>query len=212
MSEMIKEFNKGDLLHIDKDGKAEWGYPEGYPYKGSSEVVIEWDGNTNGHTFYNLNPMVLCKVSEDTPYNLSGCPITAMRPSFLDGVETFDYTEMILSDKQEGPPGIYFYVADAVDRVYVIFDDNALGYESGIYFVKTVDFEDEDIIYITTKLTYNVETVYPMTSAFLPQATQTTHGAIKKAAAVANVTAAPTAEEFNALLKSLRDAGILATE
>ena len=32
------------------------------------------------------------------------------------------------------------------------------------------------------------------------------------AAAVANVTAAPTAKEFNALLKSLRDAGILATE
>lgn len=32
------------------------------------------------------------------------------------------------------------------------------------------------------------------------------------ASAVANVTAAPTAEEFNALLKSLRDAGILATE
>ena len=37
-------------------------------------------------------------------------------------------------------------------------------------------------------------------------------GAMKQAAAVANVTAAPTAEEFNALLKSLRDAGILATE
>ena len=37
-------------------------------------------------------------------------------------------------------------------------------------------------------------------------------GVIKQASAVANVTAAPTAEEFNALLKSLRDAGILATE
>ena len=37
-------------------------------------------------------------------------------------------------------------------------------------------------------------------------------GAMKQATAVANVTAAPTAEEFNALLKSLRDAGILATE
>ena len=33
MSEIIKEFKKGDLLYIDKDGKAEWGYPEGYPYK-----------------------------------------------------------------------------------------------------------------------------------------------------------------------------------
>ena len=35
---------------------------------------------------------------------------------------------------------------------------------------------------------------------------------VSLSAAVANVTAAPTAEEFNALLKSLRDAGILATE
>ena len=33
MSEMIKEFKKGDLLHIDKDGKAQWGFPDGYPYK-----------------------------------------------------------------------------------------------------------------------------------------------------------------------------------
>lgn len=37
-------------------------------------------------------------------------------------------------------------------------------------------------------------------------------GAMKQAAAVADVTAAPTAEEFNALLNSLRDAGILATK
>lgn len=36
-------------------------------------------------------------------------------------------------------------------------------------------------------------------------------GTMKQAAAVADVTAAPTAEEFNALLNSLRDAGILAT-
>ena len=33
MSEIIKEFKKGDLLHIDKDGKAQWGFPDGYPYK-----------------------------------------------------------------------------------------------------------------------------------------------------------------------------------
>ena len=33
MNEMIKEFNNGDLLHIDNDGKAQWGYPDGYPYK-----------------------------------------------------------------------------------------------------------------------------------------------------------------------------------
>lgn len=32
-TEMIKEFKKGDLLYSNKDGKAYWGFPEGYPYK-----------------------------------------------------------------------------------------------------------------------------------------------------------------------------------
>ena len=60
---------------------------------------------------------------------------------------------------------------------------------------------------------YNIksEKVYHIAAEFLPLATPTTAGTVKQAAAVANVTAAPTAEEFNALLKSLRDAGILAT-
>ena len=55
------------------------------------------------------------------------------------------------------------------------------------------------------------EIIHPISSDFLPPATPTAAGAMRQAAAVANVTAAPTAEEFNALLKSLRDAGILAT-
>ena len=58
---------------------------------------------------------------------------------------------------------------------------------------------------------YAPETTHPISSDFLPPATPTAAGTVKQAAAVANVTAAPTAEEFNALLKSLRDAGILAT-
>ena len=56
------------------------------------------------------------------------------------------------------------------------------------------------------------EVITPMAPDFLPQATQTTYGAIKKAAHVPNAAGdTPTAAEFNALLKSLRDAGILAT-
>lgn len=58
---------------------------------------------------------------------------------------------------------------------------------------------------------YASETTHPIAADFLPAATPTAAGTVKQAAAVANVTAAPTAEEFNALLKSLRDAGILAT-
>lgn len=45
----------------------------------------------------------------------------------------------------------------------------------------------------------------------LPAATTSALGGVKKAAAVADAAAAPTKEEFNALLASLRAAGILAS-
>lgn len=45
----------------------------------------------------------------------------------------------------------------------------------------------------------------------LPAATTAALGGVKQAAAVADVAAAPTMEEFNALLTSLRAAGILAS-
>ena len=45
----------------------------------------------------------------------------------------------------------------------------------------------------------------------LPTATTKALGGVKQAAAVSDAAAAPTQEEFNALLKSLRDAGILAS-
>ena len=45
----------------------------------------------------------------------------------------------------------------------------------------------------------------------MPAANPTTLGGVKQAAAVADAAAAPTKEEFNALLTSLRNAGILAT-
>lgn len=44
----------------------------------------------------------------------------------------------------------------------------------------------------------------------LPAANPTTLGGVKQAAAVVDAAAAPTKEEFNALLTSLRNAGILA--
>lgn len=55
----------------------------------------------------------------------------------------------------------------------------------------------------------SVGTTTPMASAFLPQATQTTYGAIKKAAHVPHVTEAPTSNDFNKLLSALKEAGIM---
>lgn len=48
-------------------------------------------------------------------------------------------------------------------------------------------------------------------SYILPAATTSALGGVKMAAAVADVAAAPTQTEFNALLASLRAAGILAS-
>lgn len=45
----------------------------------------------------------------------------------------------------------------------------------------------------------------------LPAATTSSLGGVKKGSAVANAAAAPTKEEFNALLASLRAAGIIAS-
>lgn len=45
----------------------------------------------------------------------------------------------------------------------------------------------------------------------LPAATTKALGGVKQAAAVSDAAAAPTQEEFNNLLKSLRDAGIMAS-
>lgn len=91
--------------------------------------------------------------------------------------------------------------------VFFIRKDNAVykGYimpEHGVYFHKGFDS-------FTSKFTN--EATHPIAAELLPTATKTSAGTVKQAAAVANVTAAPTAEEFNTLLKSLRDAGILAT-
>lgn len=46
----------------------------------------------------------------------------------------------------------------------------------------------------------------------LPAASTTAVGGVKQGAAVADAAAAPTMEEYNALLKALRDAGIIASK
>ena len=195
MSEMIKEFKKGDLLYIDKDGKAEWGYPEGYPYK-EDGVTIEWNGNTEGLFQFDF----LFKVSD----------IILSNEEIKRGtITTSDQTLSI----REGWDNLIQYGMVSEDVVWIdnivlfIRKDNAVynGYtmpEHGVYFHKGFDS-------FTSKFTN--EATHPMAAELLPTATKTSAGTVKQAAAVANVTAAPTAQEFNALLKSLRDAGILAT-
>ena len=77
--------------------------------------------------------------------------------------------------------------------------------------MKTLKFPNQEEAYEIVDAYAREQLDLPIDLKRLPAATTTIAGTVKQAAAVADVTAAPTAEEFNALLKSLRDAGILAT-
>ena len=54
------------------------------------------------------------------------------------------------------------------------------------------------------------ETIHPMAPNFLPQATSATHGTVKQMSYLPNATGdAPTAENFNQLLRELKNAGLM---
>lgn len=59
---------KNSFLYIGENGKAEWGAPEGYPYK-NNRTIIEWDGNTEGHTMLGN---YFCKVYDTALDSLAG--------------------------------------------------------------------------------------------------------------------------------------------
>lgn len=203
MNEMIKEFNKGDLLHIDKNGKAQWGYPEGYPCEIKSVIEFDVDGSKD-YTIY--IPDEFTKISDATPADLVGSKLTV----HIDvGDEALDVDGSLIGSMSTDA-GITAYAFKGNDNtvldvllIAVIDASNTKGYETGT-FVFTAGGTANGVLTMIEK--------QPISSSYLPAATNLTLGAVRQAAAVANVTAAPTAEEFNALLKSLRDAGILATE
>lgn len=195
MSEIIKEFKKGDLLYIDNDGKAEWGYPEGYPYK--EGVTIEWDGNTEGldavrGMFYRVSDVVLSNEQ--------------IKTGFIKDNADLEFPIAPMWDELAGA-GLLTDDISITEMVAFVRKDN-VSFNGVVFGIAGVYFANKNNHYVTK---FTNETIHPIASEFLPLATPTTAGTVKQAAAIANVTAAPTAEEFNALLKSLRDAGILAT-
>ena len=193
MSEMIKEFNKGDLLHIDKDGKAQWGFPDGYPWKEPVEYGPCVEDDTIDHFTYGSTTYY--KVSSDTPSaeEMKSCYVYGSDGSIID--DLFPYVDETV-----------FY--DRIIASIVVCYKTEINFDSKTVTVPSIGIYMADD---TQPYIIKSEKVYHIASDFLPLATPTSAGIVKQAAAVANVTAAPTAEEFNALLKSLRDAGILAT-
>ena len=212
MSEMIKEFNKGDLLHIDKDGKAQWGYPEGYPYK---EIKISdtltWDGNTDGlvsveGSFY--------KVSDAVP----------ILSDFSNGVSVISTNISDLTEKEvqipadligEPTPGIVMIAGGEVgfcvssESVGIDIGDGLIFDEPGTYLAK-IQRNFVSSLTISGYTGFTKIEVRQMAPEFLSSATTTTPGVVKQMSYLPNATGdAPTAENFNQLLRELKNAGLM---
>ena len=153
-----------------KDGnRAEWGVPEGYPYKSMEETVIKFDGNTEGLTKVGN---FWYKVSDTVFSDLNGCKITF----FFPGLEEFlgsDRVETELSyGGAEGDLHVYMFTltieghSTEMSAVVVIPEDRVnTGYEPGTYF-----FAGANGSY-TESLTATSETIHPISSEFLPSET-----------------------------------------
>lgn len=203
-TEMIKEFNKGDLLYIDRYGKAQWGFPEGYPYKGMGEVALLENASVkmasiNGmsHGSYaaevHLADGDKCVVSiNDEIYPviaknvgralLMGNAWLALK---LEGNTDDEIAEMGIENTGES-----FCIFINKDEVLIVLDHDA-----------------ESVVFGLSKQS---ETIHPMVPKFLPQANQTTPGIVKQMPYLPDVEGStPTAENFNQLLRELESAGLM---
>ena len=193
MNEKDDKLNKGSFLYIGDQDKAEWGYPEGYPSKSVQTTTL-------------MEEQELAFALNDKVYS-------AQLTNAFEIIEGQTYT--VNWDGTE-----YECVGVAIDE-----DKCGLG---NLYLLKVGDDTGEPFSYTYNKTyviggfmaldtsanhTISVKaiegTITPMSPEFLPQATQTTYGAIKKAAHVPHVTEAPTSNDFNKLLSALREAGIM---
>lgn len=166
--------------------------PDGYSRK--ERCIIEWDGTTDGRASFKIKERTYYKVSDLTP-DLDGAKYKATRP-LADSEGTLKIVNV---------SGGAFEYTDTryIDLIWaiVINSEETGDIENGTYFVYLA--MDEGIMYTST---VNKSGIYPISSDFLPAATTTAAGAMKQAAAVAD------GSDLNALLASLRAAGILATE
>lgn len=207
MNEKDDKLNKGSFLYIGDKDKAEWGYPEGYPYKEQKLVTeflpeIELD-------FYEIEGYFPSDPDLDVQvpdFGIEKNKLYRLRIMW-DGVP-YERTVSVIKD--------YAYVVgnlaltgegDDTGEPFSIL----IGRVTGGDYTYEVDFSfmGASAGKHTVSIAEISETIYPMASDFLPQANQTTYGAIKKAAHVPHVTEAPTSNDFNKLLSALREAGIM---
>ena len=213
MSEMIKEFKKGDLLYIGDNKEAYWGLPYGYPYKEQSEHTITTVITEERLSIDRDGVIETIPLSDVGGLLVNNGYLRIAAPIDQDAIKT-----MLINGTPVSELWDFMVQNGLITDDYIIFEVFVCTYKDGVTDPARKTWPTAGFYVNLNQITdvYTMEwtekTINLIAPDFLPQATQTPDGAIKKAAAVANVTAAPTAEEFNALLKSLRDAGILATK
>ena len=193
MNEKDEKLNKGSFLYINNQDKAEWGYPEGYPKKSvqtttlMEEQEVEFTLEDGGYTAQLTNPF---KIVEGQTYtaNWDGTEYECVGTAFNNRGSVLGNLSIIGAGDDTGEPFIYSYAKSEAAGGFMTLDTAA----SHTISVKTMG-----------------KVITPMAPDFLPQANQTTYGAIKKAAHVPHVTAAPTSNDFNKLLSALREAEIM---
>lgn len=192
MSEKDEKLNKGSFLYINDEEKAEWGYPEGYPKKSVQTTTLMEEqelafAEVEGFYAAQLTNAVEIVVDQTYTVNWDGTDYECVC-YFFNSRGALGNPSIYGVGNDTGEPFIYLYDSSQPVAGFTTHNTSA----SHTISVKTVR-----------------EVITPMTSAFLPQATQTTYGAIKKAAHVPHVTEAPTSNDFNKLLSALREAGIM---
>ena len=193
MNEKDNKLNKGSFLYINDKEKAEWGYPEGYPKKSVQATTLMEEQELA----FALNDKVYSAQLTNAFEIIEGQTYTVN----WDGTE-YECVGVTIDEDKCGLGNLYLLkVGDDTGEPFSYTYNKT--YTIGGFM--TLDTSASHTI--SVKITEGAVT--PMTSAFLPQATQTTYGAIKKAAHVPHVTEAPTSNDFNKLLSALREAGIM---
>ena len=189
MNEKDDKLNKGSFLYIGNQDKAEWGYPEGYPKKSVQTTTMMEEQEVAfalGEGAYVAFLTEALEIAEGQTYavNWDGTEYECVCFVFNLSPTIGNMSILGLGD-DTGEPFLY----SSADRAFFVTSDTSAAH--------------------TISVKRTEEIVTPMATEFLPQATQTTYGAIKKAAHVPHVTEAPTSNDFNKLLSALREAGIM---
>lgn len=170
MSEKDDKLNKGSFLYINDEEKAEWGYPEGYPYK---EIKISdtltWDGNTDGlvsveGSFY--------KVSDAVP----------ILSDFSNGVSVISTNISDLTEKEvqipadligEPTPGIVM-IAEGEVGFCVSSEGVGIDIDKGVFFDEPGTYLPKNQLNFVSSLTipgytgFTKTEIHTMVPEFLP--------------------------------------------